>query len=479
MTALAKLFKTTAFKLSLGYLVIFGIGAAVVFGSVAWNVRTLIDEQIGETVDAELTGLAEQYLSGGIRRLVAAVERRAGQPGSSLYLVTTSAGVTLAGNVAELPDGVLARPGLVETAYQRTGEGESAPHDALARIVALPGGFRLLVGRDVQEREGLRRVMARALVTSLALLLVVGTLGGLFVARRVLARVDAISAKAQTILNGDLAGRLPVAGSGDELDRLTQNLNAMLERIGGLMTGLRDVSDNIAHDLRTPLTRLRAGAEAALRSGDDPGAHAIALEKVIAESEGLIRVFDALLMIARAEAGSGQDAMQVIDVGTAARDVGELYEPAAEEVGGTLDVEVEAGLAVRASRELVGQAIANLVDNALKYGAEDGTAPAVTVFARRVGGMIEIGVGDRGPGIDAADRARVLDRFVRLEGSRSRPGSGLGLSLAAAVAGLHHGEIRIEDNEPGLRVVIALPAADARGLPAPPLRLSAPTRVDA
>lgn len=472
MTALGKLFRTTAFKLSLAYLVVFALGAGLVLGRVAWNVKNLIDDQITSTVNAEIAGLAEQYTAGGIRRLVFVIEQRIRQPGSSLYLVTSFNGQTVAGNIAELQPGALDRPGLIETAYRRTGETDARDHEerALARIFILPGGFRLLVGRDLGDRETLHNVMGRALFTSLAWLVLIGTLGGLFVARRVLHRVDVIGESASRIMKGDLGQRIPVSGSHDELDRLAVNLNAMLERIGELMTGLKEVSDNIAHDLKTPLTRLRNGAEEALRTAREPDDYRAALERMIEESDGLIRIFNALLTIARLEAGQSGTDMASFDVADVTRDVGELYEPLAEEQGAELALAADAGLRVLGNRELIGQATANLIDNALKYGVAEGGGPAhVSVSARRAGAMAEIIVADRGPGVSVEDRSRVLDRFVRLEGARSRPGSGLGLSMAVAIAKLHAGHLRIEDNEPGLRVVLALPLQDESRAQATPV----------
>ena len=460
MTALARLFRTTVFKISLAYLVISAIGAGLVLDSVGDNVKMLIDQQIAQTVEADISGLSEQYAQGGIRRLVQSVGTRAQRPGADLYLVTTPAGEPIAGNIASLPSGVLERPGLVETNYEPAG-GAGKQRRATARIFALPGGFHLVVGHDLEEGDRLRHILGHALLTSLLWLVGIGTLGGLWVARRVLNRVESINANARKIVAGDLTGRLPVTGTGDELDRLVQNLNAMLDRIGELMAGLKQVSDNIAHDLKTPLTRLRGRAEQALQFGKTSEDYRGALEKVIEESDQLIQIFDALLNIARAEAGSGREGMIDFDAGVVARDVGELYEPAAEERGFALEIDAAPNLLIHGSRELIGQAIANLVDNALKYGGGAGEAGAdksVVLSARRSGAAVEICVADHGEGIAEADRARVLDRFVRLENSRSRPGSGLGLSLAAAVARLHNGALRLEDNAPGLRVVIALPA---------------------
>jgi signal transduction histidine kinase len=255
-----------------------------------------------------------------------------------------------------------------------------------------------------------------------------------------------------------------------------------------LMAGLKEVSGNIAHDLKTPLTRLRGGVEQALRNAKSPEDYRGALEKALDESDRLIQIFDALLSIARAEAGAGRDGMSDFDASSVARDVGELYEPVAEERGIVLAISAEPGLYLHGSRELAGQAVANLVDNALKYGSPETAglgpdrAPAqapkgtVELSARRSGGNVEFVVADRGPGIAETDRLRVLDRFVRLENARSRPGSGLGLSLAAAVARLHNGSLRIEDNEPGLRVVIRLPATPVQREPRTPLALPQPDK---
>ncbi len=459
MTALGKLFRTTAFKLTLVYLTVFALFAVFLLGYFAWNTRRLITEQITQTVDAEIVGLTEQFNLGGIRRLVIVVDTRARQPGSSLYLVTTATGEGLAGNVGSLPAGMLNNFGWNESEYRRIEETDTAPHRALVRIVQLPGGFRLLVGRDLEERERLYRVVLAAGRWSVAIVVVLGLAGGFFVARRVLRRVDAMTETTRTIMEGDLAGRLPVAGSGDELDRLAVNLNAMLERIEALMRGLKEVSDNIAHDLKTPLTRLRNRCEEALRTAKNEADYRDALVATIEESDGLIKTFNALLMIARAESGQARDNMSEFDAADVARDIGELYEPLAEERGIGLEIRAPEPVPVYGSRELISQALANLVDNAIKYAAVE---PAAGERAVEVGAMTDadrvlLSVCDRGGGIPEDMRRKVIERFVRLEQSRTIPGSGLGLSLVSAVARLHGGELRLEDNAPGLRAVIALP----------------------
>jgi signal transduction histidine kinase len=468
VTALGKLLRTTAFQLTLVYLVVFALFAAFLLGYFAFNTRRLLNEQIIGIVDTELQLLQVQYNQAGVRRLVGIVEVRSRRPGSSLYLVTTPNGEGLAGNVGSLEPGVLESEGWVETAYRRLEEPESAEHNALVRVSRLPGGIRVLVGRDLDERERMFHIVTLAGRWSVAIVIVLGIIGGVFVSRRVLRRVDAMTGTAKTIMAGDLSGRLSVIGSGDEFDRLALNLNGMLERIESLMRGLKEVTDNVAHDLKTPLTRLRNRCEAALRTGTTEADFRRVMEETIEESDGLIRTFDALLMIARAESGEVRDGMAEFDAAEVARDIGELYEPLAEDKGLKLEVEANDRAAVTGNRELVSQALANLVDNAIKYAAPGGESPPGGINGERTGILVKanadqdrvvLTVSDRGPGIPQDDRSRVVDRFVRLEQSRSLPGSGLGLSLVSAVARLHGGELKLEDNAPGLRARISLPRA--------------------
>lgn len=367
MTAFGKLVRTTAFRLTLVYLFLFAIFAASLLGYFAWNTRRLITEEITQTVNAETSEINEIYGRRGLRGLVLAIEYRALRPGANLYLVTTPTGQAIAGNVGSLAPGVMATRGWSETAYKRIEDADERDHRALVRVTELENGFRLLIGRDLDERRRLFGIVAKAAQWSILIVVVLGLGGGIFVARRVLTRIDAMTGTAQRIMTGDLSGRLPVGRSGDELDRLAENLNAMLERIEALMAGLKEVSDNIAHDLKTPLTRLRNRAEEALAKSGSETDYRAALERTIEESDGLIRTFNALLMIARAESGQARGNMDDFDAAEVAGGIHELYEPLAEDDGMTLKVKAEP-TPVHANRELISQALANLVENAIKYG---------------------------------------------------------------------------------------------------------------
>ena len=479
MTAFGKLIRTTAFRLTLVYLFLFAIFAASLLGYFAWNTRRMITEQIIDTVNAENAELSDIYTRRGLRLLVSAIENRALRPGANLYLVTTPTGQAIAGNVGALAPGVMASSGWSETLYRRMDDQDTHDHRALVHVSELEG-IRLLIGRDLEERRRLFGIVAKAAQWSLLVVVVLGIGGGIFVARRVLQRIDAMTGTAQRIMAGDLSGRLPVGRSGDELDRLAENLNVMLERIEALMTGLKEVSDNIAHDLKTPLTRLRNRAEEALAKSGSEAEYRAALERTIEESDGLIGTFNALLMIARAESGQARDNMDDFDAADVAHGIHELYEPLAEDGDMILRVTTQPA-ALHGNRELISQALANLVENAIKYGkpltaaqplSAGAVAPSkdIVIQAKRVGSEVLLSVTDHGSGIPEADRKHAVERFVRLEASRTLPGSGLGLSLASAVATLHGGELRLDGAHPGLIATLAIPARAGIGD-----RLAAPT----
>ncbi|HEY0329945.1 MAG TPA: ATP-binding protein [Rhodopseudomonas sp.] len=477
MTAFGKLIRTTAFRLTLVYLFLFALFAASLLAYFAWNTHRLITDQITTTVNGEMEEISDIFSRRGLRGLVFTIENRALRPGANLYLITTPNGQAVAGNVGELAPGVMATTGWSETFYRRLDDSDAPHHRALVRVSELSGGFRLLIGRDLEERRRLFGVVASAAQWSVLIVVVLGLGGGVFVARRVLRRIDAMTGTTQRIMAGDLTGRLPVGRSGDELDRLAENLNAMLERIEALMMGLKEVSDNIAHDLKTPLTRLRNRAEEALAKSHNEAEYRAALERTIEESDGLIRTFNALLMIARAESGQARGDMADFDAAEIANGIHELYEPLAEDNGLTLKVDA-APAPLHGNRELISQALANLVENAIKYGrpqpeaqplGADAVPPGgeIVIEARRDGDQVLLGVIDHGPGIPAPDRKHAVQRFVRLEASRTQPGSGLGLSLASAVATLHGGELRLTDADPGLRATLAIPARAGDGLAVP------------
>jgi signal transduction histidine kinase len=446
----------------------FILAALLIVGFVSWRANELLTTQAVEALTAEVGALRRQFEAGGASRLNAAINERVAEPGSNLYLLVDAARRKLAGNLSAMPpeldrDG----EGGVFT-YLRGSEQGAAPQQRLAVGVplAVRGGLTLVVGRDIEDQRRFAGTIGRVALWSVGLLSALGVGAGILISRSMLARIETITDASRRIMGGDLSGRVPVTGSGDELDRLSENLNAMLGRIEELMQALREVSDNIAHDLKTPLNRLRNRAESALRDPDGPVAYRDGLVKAIEEADELIKTFNSLLLIARLEGGAIAESMAEIDPAAVIADVAELYEPVAEERGLTLAVSAQHGLALLANRELVSQAVANLVDNAIKYSvAEAGAAAAdgaarstIDISLQSVGDGVAVTVADRGRGVAPQDRERALQRFVRLEKSRSLPGAGLGLSLVAAVARLHGGTVRLEDNAPGLRVVLTLPA---------------------
>lgn len=464
MIRLRAMLSTTAVRLSALYLGLFALCAvALVFYVTSISVG-MQHERIQAVIGSELRIIGGAYRSNGIAGLVRSIERRARQPGGNLYAIASPTGELIAGNIAAIAPGVLDAEGWTASPfrYERIGDTASDDHQALAQVVFLPNGMRLMVGRDIGEREQARGLVRQALVTALAIMFA-GALGiWFFVGRRALKRIDHMSEASKKILAGDLSQRLPVNGSGDEFDRLSLSLNTMLGRIERLNEGLRQVSDNIAHDLKTPLTRLRNRAEAALASDGGPEAQQQALEQMIADSDQLIRTFNALLMISRVEAGSSTAQMSQVDLSGLAADAAELYEPVAEEEGINLTADIAPGLTILGNRELLAQALSNLIDNAIKY-AGDGDASTINIRLVREKAMVRLSVIDNGPGIPADRREDVVKRFVRLDESRSKPGTGLGLSLVQAVAALHGGSLELTDAtpdaeiNPGLAATMALP----------------------
>jgi signal transduction histidine kinase len=458
-----RLLRTNAFRLAALYFALFATSVLALLIFIYLSTADFIERQTEATIEAEITGLAEQYQQRGLAGLIEIIRARiaAQRNDTALYLITDAALHPLAGNLSGWPGAQPIAESWISFPVESHGSHGDETDMALARVFVLSGGYRLLVGRDLHDARAFRSRITRTLTWAALLTLALGVAGGLFMTRNMLARVEAVNRTSARIIHGDLTQRVPLTGSGDEFDQLAGNLNAMLDQIERLMAGMRQVTDNIAHDLRTPLARLRARLEVTLLERPDAARYAEALSDTIGEADRLLGTFNALLSIAEAEAGSRRETMAVVDLAEIARSVAELYEPVADDKGLMLTVTIDDTLPVNGDRHLLSQAIANLLDNALKYAP----AGAVTLSARRSGDVARVEVADSGPGVPPDRREAVFDRFVRLEGSRSTPGNGLGLSLVRAVAKLHGGEVWLEDNAPGLKAIFILPTAEARALP--------------
>jgi len=458
-----RLLHTNAFRLAALYFALFATSVLALLVFIYLSTANFVETQTEATLDAESRGLAEQYQERGLAGLIEIIQDRsaAGHGDDALYLITDPILHRLAGNLSQWPRATQIRPGWIRFPVELQRHGASAAEDALGSVFVLPGGYRLLVGRDLSDASAFRSRILQTLAWSALATLALGVAGGLFITRNMLRRVEAVNRTSARIIHGDLSQRVPLSGSGDEFDQLAANLNAMLDQIERLMLGMRQVTDNIAHDLRTPLARLRARLEVTLFEKPDAARYAEALNETIAEADRLLQTFNALLSIAEAEAGSRREAWAIVDLAEIARTVAELYEPVADEKGLALAVETDATLPVRGDRHLLSQALANLLDNALKYTPSG----KVTLTARADDDIVRIEVIDTGPGVPADRREAVFDRFVRLEGSRSTPGNGLGLSLVRAVARLHAGACWLEDNAPGLRAVLTVPMVKGESVP--------------
>jgi signal transduction histidine kinase len=458
-----RLLETSTFRLALVYLALFGVSALALLGYLYWATAGVLERQIAETIEAEIQGLVEQYRSEGLPRLHNVIERRsAAHPDrASVYLLTTPFGGAIAGNIDRWPLVTPDDQGWITFTVEERGEaGELVLRRARARIFLLSGGFRLLVGREVEDRLQMQSQLRTALGWGLALTLILGLAGGFLMSRGMLRRIEAINRTTRRIMAGDLSQRIELRGSRDEFDQLAENLNAMLDQIERLLDGMRQVSDNIAHDLRTPLNRIRARIEVALIGRLDEAEARALLEQTLTDAEAMIGTFNALLAIARAEAGSERAPLEPVDLEALTADLAELYGPLAEDKGLQFSRSCPPGLQTPGNRELLAQALANLLDNAIKYTPAGGW---VRLDARHGPGGPVVSVSDTGPGIPEGDRERVLERFVRLEAHRSTPGNGLGLSLVRAVARLHGARLTLHDNQPGLTVRLGFSATPEAG----------------
>jgi signal transduction histidine kinase len=452
-----RLFRTSTFQIAILYLALFGATLAGTLAFIYWSTADLIERQMNETIQAEIKGLAEQYRDEGLTRLTEIIRERSGRSGSpeNVYLLTGPLYRPLAGNLEVWPKEPEIRDGWAEIQLHRKDDPADRAHTIRARLFDLAGGFHLLVGRDTAERGDFRRIMEEGIAWALIPILLVGLGSGILVGRYALRRVDAVAATSREIVKGDLTRRVPLSGSGDEFDRLARTINDMLEQIDMLMTGMRVVTDSLAHDLRSPMTRAKGSIELALRKETGTDSYRHALEQTNAELDTILRTFEALINIAEAEAGVNRLTLTALDLSGLAFDMFDLYQPIAEEAGFELTAEIGDDISVSGNRQMLGQAIANLLDNAVKFSPHGGR---IAISLKKTGRQPNLCIADCGPGIPAEDRNRVLDRFVRLDGSRTAPGSGLGLSLVAAVARLHGAKLNLGDNQPGLIATLTFPA---------------------
>jgi len=457
-TAPLRLFRSSSFRLAALYIVLFGLSVLVLLGYIYWSTAGYMARQADAAIEADTELLAERYRSRGLPGLTALIaERIAADPArSNLYLLTDAGFAPIVGNLDAWPAAQENDAGWLDFPLQVRGESES--HRARARGFRLRGGFRLLVGRDMHELDGVRSLIVETLAWGVAIMLVLALVGGIAMSRSMLRRLEVINQTSREIISGDLSRRIPQRGTQDEFDELVSHLNAMLDRIEALMEDVRRVSDSIAHDLKTPLTRLRNDLETLRASGDS--AQCDAIDHALQEADGLLSTFNALLRIARIESGHRRAGFADVDLAAVVRDVVDLYEPLAEAHGLALDYAVDDAPAVQGDRDLLFQAAANLLDNAIKYTPAGG---AVRVRLAREDHRACLSVTDTGPGIPESLRGKVFQRFYRIESSRNAPGSGLGLALVQAVARLHDAQVRLEDHAPGLTVRLCLSASATGG----------------
>jgi signal transduction histidine kinase len=445
---------SAGFRFAIIYAVLLAVSAAALAFYLWWATAGLLDRQTEAAIRADAQGLAERWNDGGPPSLIATIRERLEQnvDDDAIYLLVDPGMQPITGNLQRWPEGVRQPDVLYELQVIRAG----APTLAQVQRYDLPGGFHLLIGRDVQGRAKLRNLLTDALLWGLVVVAVMALAGALVVRSLFRRTLASVSATATAISSGDFSRRVRVSGRGDEFDQLAETINDMLARIGRLMEGVREVSNAIAHDLRTPITRARTRLEdAALHARTSEELHA-AIEQATNDLDGIVAVFQALLRISEIEAGSRRSAFTRLDLREVLTDVAELYEPVAEEKGLQLEIELPPALPAYGDRDMLRQAVTNLTDNAVKFSPPGGV---VRLAATLAAGVIEVSVADHGPGIPLEDRARATERFFRGESARNTPGSGLGLALVLAVAHLHGGGLRLEDASPGLRAVLALPAA--------------------
>jgi signal transduction histidine kinase len=439
---------TSPFRIAIVYSIVFAIGAAALIYAVDFAVSRVVDGSTDTLIEAEVQGLREQMLVLSRSDFIELVEQRSQDQDvrGAVYLMVDPQLRPVAGNVPAWPKIDTKDKWFLFKVSVPFGD-ETRVHEMRARYLALAGGYQMLVGHDVQERQDVKSLMMRGLIAAVVLTLLLGLGGGFWMGRRILAQAGAISAVATQIMRGDLSQRLPVRDADDEINTLAREINTMLDKIEQLTLGMRTVLDSAAHDLRTPLNRLQASAEGAMSTLIPGSAERRVLEHVTVEVDRMRSTLDALLRIALAETGTV--AREQVDLSELVGSVVELYAPVSEERGIVLESSVSPGAHVQGNRQLLAQALANLLDNAIKFTPDGGH---IRVALDGSGSAPQVIVEDNGPGIPADKREIVLRRRVRLDEARDFPGSGLGLSLVAAVTKLHGAHLVLDDAGPGLKV---------------------------
>ncbi len=461
--------RTTAFRLTLLSAGLFALSSLLILSLVYAASVGAAMRRADAAISEEIARIEARFDAGGVQAANRYIVQRSVGGGAFLYLLLGEDGRRISGNISGLPAAMPDEEGRVRFVYDRAPadgvQGGEDGRDARGRIVNLATGQDLFVGIDVEEESRFVGETLNAVLIASLVALALGLVSGSVVSRRFARRLEAINIASRAVMAGRLDTRAPRTYSGDELDELSGNFNDMLDRVERLMQRMRSAGDSIAHDLRLPLTRMRGRLEAAIVEAGDLEAREAALAQAVADVDELLKTFNAVMSLSRLQTGERRRAFEQLDLSNLIADVAELYEPVCEEEGMEFACDCAPGLKLLGDRELIAQAIANLLDNAVKYTPSGG---AVVLRGRKTSdGRIEISVTDTGPGIPAGERGRVLERFVRLEKSRSLPGVGLGLSLVQAIAEVHNAELVLDDGPgvaegghgPGLRIALCFAKA--------------------
>jgi signal transduction histidine kinase len=447
---LTKTLKSSTFKLALIAIGTFGVIAAAIFSSVYVSTASYVRARSDRATMTEYLILQGAYARSGRDGLIASIGQRIADSSfaDNVYLLVDPSSAVLGGNLQAWPSTITTSSGWAEFRAPTPLPDATGRPLLRAMLATLPGGDRLLVGRDISELDNFTEQIEIAVVLGVALIFVLAGVASILVTRRTVGRIEAINATSRAIMQSGLDQRIPLRGSHDEWDRVAENLNLMLDRIETLMGEVKQVSDNVAHDLRTPLTRMRGRLEKAYHGCRNAEADQSLIGDTIADLDAVLRMFASITRIARIETQARQDAFRTTNLVEIASEVVELYDAAAEQDGTRLTLVGDADVPVTGDRDLIFDAIANLVDNAIKHGRRGGQ---VVVANESIDGRPVISIADDGPGIPADQYEHVFKRFYRLESSRYTPGNGLGLSLVAAVAHLHGARIEMLDAAPGLK----------------------------